>query len=286
MVDESGPLVAVWFNQPWIARQLGEGAAVLLHGKLRRRGELWVTEHELLAGGEAPVHTIGLVPVHPASEGITAGRLRQLVWDEYRAVYDTIEPLPGRLRARERLCERAAALSAAHFPDREEDERGARRRLAFEELFLLQLAVRGPQALAPRGPPGSSARGARRRGRPLALVAPVRADRRPGAGDHRDRHRPRGRAPDAAAADGRGRHRQDGRGAGGDAARRRERRPGGADGAHGDARRAAPPHARRAARRVRCRSSCSRARRAPRAGAICSRGSRTVSSSSWSARTR
>ena len=46
-------------------------------------------------------------------------------------------------RARERLCERPAALSAAHFPDREEDERDARRRLAFEELFLVQLAVAG-----------------------------------------------------------------------------------------------------------------------------------------------
>jgi ATP-dependent DNA helicase RecG len=158
VVDESGPLVAVWFNQPWIARQLGEGAAVLLHGKLRRRGELWVTEHELLGGGEAPVHTVGLVPVHPASEGITAGRLRQLVWDEYRAVYDTIEPLPGRLRMRERLGERAAALSAAHFPDREDDEREARRRLAFEELFLLQLAVAGRRRSRREG----------RRARPLA----------------------------------------------------------------------------------------------------------------------
>ena len=46
--DDSGPLVAVWFNQPWIARQLGEGSQVLLHGKLRRRGELWVTEFEQL----------------------------------------------------------------------------------------------------------------------------------------------------------------------------------------------------------------------------------------------
>ena len=61
--DESGPLVAVWFNQPWIARQLGEGAQVLLHGKLRRRNEFWVTEHELLGDGGAPVHTVGLVPV-------------------------------------------------------------------------------------------------------------------------------------------------------------------------------------------------------------------------------
>jgi ATP-dependent DNA helicase RecG len=140
--DESAPLVAVWFNQPWIARQLGEGAQVLLHGKLRRRGEFWVTEHEVL-GGDAPVHTVGLVPVHPATEGITAGRLRQLVWDSYRSIFDVVDPLPARLRADERLTDRPAALAAAHFPDREEDERGGRRRLAFEELFLLQLAVAG-----------------------------------------------------------------------------------------------------------------------------------------------
>ncbi len=158
VADESGPLLAVWWGQPWIARQLGEGAAVLLHGKLRRRSEFWVTEHELLGGSGAPVHTVGLVPVHPATEGITAARLRQLVWDHYRSVYDVVDPLPGRLRAAEGLAERPAALAAAHFPDREEDERGARRRLAFEELFLLQLAVAGRRRARREG----------RRARPLA----------------------------------------------------------------------------------------------------------------------
>ncbi len=158
VADESGPLLAVWWGQPWIARQLGEGATVLLHGKLRRRSEFWVTEHELVAGSGAPVHTVGLVPVHPATEGITAARLRQLVWDHYRSVYDVVDPLPGRLRAAEGLAERPAALAAAHFPDREEDERGARRRLAFEELFLLQLAVAGRRRARREG----------RRARPLA----------------------------------------------------------------------------------------------------------------------
>ena len=158
VADESGPLLAVWWGQPWIARQLGEGAMLLLHGKLRRRGEFWVTEHELLGGSAAPVHTVGLVPVHPATEGITASRLRQLVWDHYRNVFDVVDPLPGRLRAAEGMVERPAALAAAHFPDREEDERGARRRLAFEELFLLQLAVAGRRRARREG----------RRARPLA----------------------------------------------------------------------------------------------------------------------
>jgi ATP-dependent DNA helicase RecG len=141
--DESGPLVAVWFNQPWVARQLGEGARVLLHGKLRRRNEFWVTEHELFGDGGAPVHTVGLVPVHPATEGITPARLRQLAWDSYQRIFDALEPLPARLRLDEQLPDRPAALAAVHFPDREQDERDARRRLAFEELLLLQLAVAG-----------------------------------------------------------------------------------------------------------------------------------------------
>jgi ATP-dependent DNA helicase RecG len=98
------------------------------------------------------------VPVHPATEGISAGRLRQLVWDHYRSIYDVVEPLPARLRTREHLGERAAALGAAHFPDREEDEREARRRLAFEELFLLQVALAGRRRARREG----------RRARPLA----------------------------------------------------------------------------------------------------------------------
>ena len=139
--DETGPLLAVWFNQPWLARQLSEGAQVLLHGKLRRRGEFWVSEHELVGQGDAPVHTVGLVPVHPATAGISPATLRSLVWEDYGRIRHAIEPLPSALRVAQRLADRPAALAGAHFPDTEDEEAGARRRLAFEELFLLQLAV-------------------------------------------------------------------------------------------------------------------------------------------------
>jgi ATP-dependent DNA helicase RecG len=158
--DDSGPMVAVWFNQPWIARQLGEGAGVVLHGKLRRRGEFWVTEHEPFGDGLA-VRSIGLVPVHPATEGISAARLRELMWEARPRMAAAVEPLPTALRVEEGLPDRPAALEAVHFPETEEEEHGARRRLAFEELFLLQLAVAGrrrarregrsARQLAPRG---------------------------------------------------------------------------------------------------------------------------------------
>ncbi|MEX2252903.1 MAG: ATP-dependent DNA helicase RecG, partial [Thermoleophilaceae bacterium] len=114
-----------------------------LHGKLRRRNEFWVSEHELVAAGEAPVHTLGLVPVHPATEGLSPAKLRELLWERYGLLRHTIEPLPASVRVGERLPDRQAALASAHFPDSEDDERDARRRLAFEELLLLQLAVAG-----------------------------------------------------------------------------------------------------------------------------------------------
>jgi ATP-dependent DNA helicase RecG len=141
--DHTGPLVAVWFNQPWIARQLSEGSHVLLHGKLRQRNQFWVTEHELLGNGSAPVHTVGLVPVHPATQGITPAKLRELVNRVRPLMLAAAEPLPARMRVEEGFAERPAVLDAVHFPETEEEERGARHRLAFEELFLLQLAVAG-----------------------------------------------------------------------------------------------------------------------------------------------
>ena len=156
--DDTGPLVAVWFNQPWIARELSEGTHVLLHGKLRQRNQFWVTEHELIGNGGAPVHTVGLVPVHPATQGITPSKLRELVSRVRPLMLAAVEPLPARLRIEEGLPERPAALDAVHFPDTEDEEQGARRRLAFEELFLLQLAVAGRRRARREG----------RRARPLA----------------------------------------------------------------------------------------------------------------------
>jgi ATP-dependent DNA helicase RecG len=143
VADDSGPMVAVWFGQPWIARQLSEGARVLLHGRLRQRNQFWVDEHELVTSSDAGIHTLGLVPVHRAAEGISPARLRGLVWEAYDRMRHVVEPLPSALRIAERLPDRSAALAAVHFPDDEDEELEARRRLAFEELLLLQLAVAG-----------------------------------------------------------------------------------------------------------------------------------------------
>jgi ATP-dependent DNA helicase RecG len=158
--DESGPLVAVWFNQPWVARQLEPGSRVRLHGKLKRRNELWVKEHEPASNGGAPVHTGGLVPVYPATYGLAPERLREAARSAEGLIRHVVEPLPAGVRSAERLPDRPAALAAIHFPATEEHEPEARRRLAFEELLLLQIAV-------------GARRRARREGRPARPLDPT-----------------------------------------------------------------------------------------------------------------
>jgi ATP-dependent DNA helicase RecG len=148
VADETGPLKAVWFNQAYLVDQLEEGTVVLLRGRLESgRGDptFKVSEHEIARAGDDAVgrHTTGLVPVYPATEGLSARRIRELVHGLRGEERNVIEPLPAWLRARERLPLRADALHAAHWPSAPEQVQPARRRLAFEELFLFQLALVG-----------------------------------------------------------------------------------------------------------------------------------------------
>jgi ATP-dependent DNA helicase RecG len=147
VADASGPVKAVWFNQPWLADQLAVGTRALLHGKLDRAGfkvdahELVVNEARPDAGAPIGLHTTGIVPVHPASARLRPQRIREWAWQAQGLAGDAIEPIPAAARARLRLPGAADALSAAHFPARTEDAAVGRERLAFEELFLHQAAL-------------------------------------------------------------------------------------------------------------------------------------------------
>jgi ATP-dependent DNA helicase RecG len=146
VADDSGPVTAVWFNQEYLIDQLKEGTRLLLRGKLEngRAGPAFrVREHEVARAGDDDVghHASGLVPVYPATEGLSARKLRELSWRLRGFERQSIEPLPAHLRARDRLPARADAIAAAHFPRSLEQVPLARRRLALEELLLFQLAL-------------------------------------------------------------------------------------------------------------------------------------------------
>jgi ATP-dependent DNA helicase RecG len=133
--DGDGRLTAVWFNQPWLEKQLPPGTRVRLRGRLQQRGEFLVKTFDI--GDRAA--TADFAPVYPASEEVTPRKLRELVGAALpRAVLD---PLPADVKARERFPTRADAFCGLHRPRSLEEAEAGRRRLAFDELLLLQLGI-------------------------------------------------------------------------------------------------------------------------------------------------
>jgi ATP-dependent DNA helicase RecG len=133
VADETGSMKVTFFNQPWLVSKYPPGTRLVLHGKFEARNRFRVSSHaptsEAATGADAVAH-------YPATEGLSSTQILALVREHRAALLDALEPLPGRLRAAERLPDRPGALSAAHFGDAE----GGRRRLAFDELLLVQLA--------------------------------------------------------------------------------------------------------------------------------------------------
>jgi ATP-dependent DNA helicase RecG len=134
--DESGHARATWFNQPWVADKLEPGAELLLTGKLSGKG-FAVHEWELVSGG-TEVEDSAFIPIHAATEALRPQRIREWAEQAVTLAPNAVEGLPAALRARRRLGGVGDAIKAAHFPESDEDLEAARRRLAFEELFLHQ----------------------------------------------------------------------------------------------------------------------------------------------------
>ena len=134
--DESGEIVAVWFNQAWLEEKLQPGTHVRLRGQLKRNG-FQVRSHDL-NGVSA---TADFAPVYPASEEVPPKRLRALVERALPHAGDLPDALPAPLKVSERLPLRADALVALHRPRSEEEGEEGRRRLAFDELLVLQVGL-------------------------------------------------------------------------------------------------------------------------------------------------
>ncbi len=134
ITDGSAAVSATWFNQPWLERQLQPGTYVRLRGRQGRFG-FDVRSHDL---GDASA-TADFAPVYPASEEITPKKLRELV--EAALPRSVADPLPAVLLEQERLPQRADALWAVHRPRSLEEAETGRRRLAFDELLVLQIGI-------------------------------------------------------------------------------------------------------------------------------------------------
>jgi ATP-dependent DNA helicase RecG len=136
VADESGEITAVWFNQAWLADRLRPGVRVRLRGNLRGR-DFAVRSYDL----DGVSATADFAPVYPATEEVTVKKLRDVAGAALEYARDVVDPLPAGLKAASGFPGKGDALVALHRPREEADGERARRRLAFDELLVLQLGL-------------------------------------------------------------------------------------------------------------------------------------------------
>jgi len=141
---QTGHLRGLWFNQPYMQDRFPCGQRVALAGKPKHEGLVWEMVHPrvtiLAEGEEEPAG--GLLPVYPLTEGLQQWQLRRIVRDvlaEYAGLLEGALPLPY-LEAHG-LWPLRRALPEIHFPTSRESLAQARRRLVYQELLVLQLAL-------------------------------------------------------------------------------------------------------------------------------------------------
>jgi ATP-dependent DNA helicase RecG len=149
--DETGAMEVVFFNQPWRAKQLREGTEAIFWGKAGEyRGTRQMVNPvvDVVAGVDDPVvgqarRTLRILPVYPASAkaGLTSWEIGTFVEEGLERAGVLVDPLPEAWRAELALEDRTTAFGAIHRPDSLNVVPPARRRLVFDELFRLQLAL-------------------------------------------------------------------------------------------------------------------------------------------------
>jgi len=144
--DDTGRLKIVFFNQPWRAKQLEAGTEAIFFGKVTEyRGGRQMANPvvDVVAGVTPGRRTLRILPVYPASAkaGLTSWEIGSFVEEALERAGAFADPLPDEWRGALELWGRSDAFGAIHQPESFEAKDAARRRLVFDELFRLQLAL-------------------------------------------------------------------------------------------------------------------------------------------------
>ena len=147
LMDETGRLDLVWFNQMYLRDKIQAGARLRVQGELRQRGNMMQIANprwELLPldGEEPPTRESRIRPVYPASERIKSWEIEAAIAGVLDIALPLIEEhLPESFRRERNLPGLAEAYRMLHKPATEDEIGEGRRRLAFDELLMMQLGV-------------------------------------------------------------------------------------------------------------------------------------------------
>ena len=142
VTDYTGTVEITWFNQDWIAKGFDIQSEYYFYGEVKvknHRIEMTNPVYEKCDGAQL---TNKIVPIYPLTANLTQKIVQSTVSECVKAIPEIAETIPDFLREKYTLCGIDYAVENIHFPKSEEKHRYARKRLAFEELFYLQLAMR------------------------------------------------------------------------------------------------------------------------------------------------
>ena len=140
--DNSGSIKVVWFNQPFLTKILKIGDEIFLSGKVdfdRYGIHLTSPSYEKAGAGGETTHTARIVPVYRTTESLTNKQIRFLVKLVAPLAIKIGDWLPAEIKKEFGLADLNLALKQVHFPENVNFIKAARRRLKFNELFLIQL---------------------------------------------------------------------------------------------------------------------------------------------------
>ncbi len=142
--DDSGRADLQWWNQPYREKQFQPGMQLFVYGKIGEfNGLLQIDAPEFEILGENDTLQVGrIVPIYPMTEGLNQGPIRRAIHHALEMCGENLEEmLPDSILAHYNFPGLETALRQIHFPDSWEQQKAARERLVFEELFLLQVAL-------------------------------------------------------------------------------------------------------------------------------------------------
>ncbi len=140
--DNTGKISAIWFNQMFLSKSIKKGEEYYFSGKAEWFGSkkvLMSPEHELKKA--EMIHTGRLVPVYNETYGVSSKWLRSRIRNALIALSDKIDEfLPENIINSEKLLNEAESIRQIHFPKDKIIAQKAKERLAFDELYLIQLS--------------------------------------------------------------------------------------------------------------------------------------------------
>ncbi len=140
--DGTGIIEAVWFKMPYLKSTIKNGDTLILKGKVKKEFGIKMVNPGYFKSEEDVVAGEGITPVYPLSSGVNQRFIRTVVQVVIEKCEDDIkEMLPDEVIEKYKLKKRAAAIKSIHFPEKIEEAKLAKKRFAFEEIFLLEMFI-------------------------------------------------------------------------------------------------------------------------------------------------